>query len=117
MHSPRPFLLLVSAAIVCSASVDPATLLSSVRSKIRENAGSMPRYYAGKGSSARTSHTWWLRGSSPVRKQSGCGVLPEQGIPKVSILRLASTDRPRSDVMLARGKELFSWPGERCFGT
>jgi hypothetical protein len=52
-----------------------------------------------------------------VHKQSGCGTLPEQGHPKASILRLASTDRARLDVMLAGGQELFSWPGGRSFGT
>ena len=44
MHSCRPLLFVLSAAIACAASVDPVTLLSSVRSKVRENAGSMPRY-------------------------------------------------------------------------
>jgi hypothetical protein len=52
-----------------------------------------------------------------VHKQLGCGALPEQGLPTVSVLKLASTDRARLDVMLAGGKELFSWPGGRSFGT
>ena len=52
-----------------------------------------------------------------AQKRSGCGTLPEKGLPKGPTLTLATTSRAYLDVMLDRGTELFSWPGEYHFDT
>jgi len=108
-------LLAVSAGMAWAADIDSNALLARVHSKVLDNERRVPRYIC-RQQIERQAYTQigrkWL-----VSLHSGCGSLPQQGRLKMPGRTLATTDRAKLDVMLAGGKELFSWPGGRSFDT
>lgn len=110
-------LLTVSAGIAWAADVDSSALLARVHSKVLDNERRVPRYICRQQIERQAFTQIGRQWIVSVNEQSGCGSLPEQGRLKMPGRTLATTDHAKLDVMLAGGKELFSWPGGRSFDT
>ena len=112
-----PLLLPLSFWAASAGDIDSAALLSRAQSRIRNNAGKIPRYVCRQ----KIERTAFARLAPnltvSVNKAGICWTLPDRGLPKVPSLSLIQADRAHLDVMLAQGAEFFSWPGGRSFDT
>ena len=110
------FLVAGTVAMGCAADIDSAALLARVQTKVLDNERRVPRYVCRqkleRNAFARIAPNFTI---SVI--PSSCESLPERGLPQVRSLSLVLADRAHLDVMLARGKELFSWPGGGSFET
>jgi hypothetical protein len=96
----------VFAGLVTAADIESAPLLNRLKSRARENAGTLPRFVC-RITLDREDYT------APGRSYS-CPVLGERDFPTPKE-SLALKDRANLDVMLSQKSELFAWPGDQSF--
>ncbi len=98
----------VFAGLAIGADIDSVALLNRVRSKIRENAATIPRFVC-----RQELFRWDYASESKPKSCREIGA-DETKNPR---LKIQTSDRAALDVMLTSKSELYTWPGTQSFSA